>query len=129
MAKVTVKHSAAQAAAPAASLQARLDRTVEVTDALGRTLTLKKPGVLDQLHLIETLGATAKNDMYLNIVVPILYVVAIDGDTVYKPASKRELEAIVQRLDEDGLQAVAKGVEEHFAAPAGEAGFKEALGN
>ncbi len=128
MARVSVK-PVVEAPSAADELRARLNRSVDVVDALGRTLTLKKPGVLDQLHLIEALGATAKNDMYLNIVVPVLYVVAINGEAVYKPASKRELEAIVQRLDEDGLQAVARGVEEHFAVPQTPDEFQASLGN
>ncbi len=91
--------------------------TFDVVDARDRTLTLKKPGVLAQYRLIEALGDSAKNEVYMNMVLPLIYVSAIDGTPVVQPNSKREVEAMITRLDEEGIAAVMSGVTEHFGAP------------
>lgn len=87
---------------------------VEVTDALGRVLTLRKPNVLAQYQLVKMLGAdVASNQVYLSMVMPLLYLQKIEGDAA-NFSNQRELEALIQRLDEEGLQALASGIQEHF---------------
>src|SRR5260363_147111 len=68
---------------------------ITVLDARHRVIRLKKPGVLAQYRLIELLGESAKN-------------------AVYMPASKAQVEALIQQLDEDGIAAVMQGVQEYF---------------
>lgn len=85
-----------------------------VTDERGRTIKLKKPGVLAQFRLIEALGETAKNEVYMGMVLPMIFVVSIDDEPVYQPATKREVEALIQQLDEDGIAAVMAGVQDNF---------------
>jgi len=88
---------------------------VQVTDAKGRVLTLRKPNVLAQYQLVRMLGADASsNQTYLSMVMPLLYLQAIDGEVV-NFANQRELDAAIQRLDEEGLEALAKGIQENFA--------------
>lgn len=87
---------------------------VTVTDTRGRVFRLKKPGVLAQFRLIEALGETAKNEVYMGMVLPLIFVTAIDDDLVYQPRSKSEVEALIQQIDEDGIAAVMTGVQEHF---------------
>lgn len=87
---------------------------VEVIDKRARIIKLKKPGVLAQYRLIEVLGDSAKNEVYMGMVLPLIFVCSIDGDPVYSPAKKSEVEALIQRLDEDGIAAVMEGVQEHF---------------
>lgn len=99
---------------PSAQLVAKAAATTECIDAAGRTITLKKPGVLAQFRLIEALGDTAKNEVYTSMVLPLIFVSAIDGDPVVPPTRKGEVEALIQRLDEDGIAAVVKAVQEHY---------------
>jgi LDH2 family malate/lactate/ureidoglycolate dehydrogenase len=87
-----------------------------ITDGKGRSIKLKRPGVLAQFRLIEALGDTSKNEVYMNMVLPLIFVVEIDGDAVFQPNTKREVEALIQRLDEEGVAAVVSGVQEHFGA-------------
>lgn len=94
---------------PSQQLLAKAQQSVVVDDARGRKITLKKPGVLAQFRLVEALGKTAENVVYTNMVLPIIYVADIDGEPVTAPTTKREIEAILLRLDEDGLAAVEKG--------------------
>jgi hypothetical protein len=85
-----------------------------VTDPKGRTIKLKKPGVLAQFRLIEALGDTAQNAVYMGMVMPLIFVSEIDGEAVFPPNTKREVEALIQRLDTDGVNFVAQIVPEKF---------------
>lgn len=85
-----------------------------VTDAKGRGITLKKPNLLAQFHLVKVIGETARNSAYMSMVSPLTYVVAIDGEPALPPHSPRELDALIQRLDEHGYMAVIDGINAHF---------------
>ena len=65
-------------------------------------------------RLIEVLADSAKNEVYMAMVLPRIYITAIDDEAIYQPISKREVEALIQKLDEEGIQAVMQGVQEHF---------------
>lgn len=99
---------------PSQQAVAKAAAEVTVTDATGRKITLRKPGVLAQYRLIEMLGDTAKNGVYVRMALPMMYVATIDGDPVAQPARKSELEALIQRLEEPGVACVMEGVAEHF---------------
>lgn len=86
----------------------------QITDARGRRITLKKPGVLGQFRLVKILGESAQNQVYVGMVLPLIFVSEIDGEPVHFPQSEREVDALIQRLDEDGITAVMNGVQEHF---------------
>jgi hypothetical protein len=83
----------------------------EVVDARGRLLGLRRLSVLDRLRLYEAAGAElSRNDRWLGLAVLAASVAVIDGVPVPIPASKAAIEAAVQRLDEEGLAAVAAGL-------------------
>jgi hypothetical protein len=108
-AKVTLVDS------PRAQVLAKAAVEVTVTDARGRQIILKKPGVLAQYRIIEVAGGeAAKNEVWMSIVVPLIFVTSIDGDLIVQPTSRLQLDALIQRLDEDGLDAVMKGVKANF---------------
>lgn len=120
MAKVTLRET------PSEQLIKQASAEVTVTDAKGRVITLKKPGVLAQYRLIEILADSAKNEVYMGMVLPLIYVSAMDGDAVMQPSCKREVEALIQRLDEEGIAAVMEGVQVNFGRADAD-GDKEAL--
>lgn len=109
MTKVTITDTSI---APADA--APVDR-FEVTDARGRSILLRKPPVLAQFRFVEGLGRSAENQSYLAMVMPLIFVGAIDGVVVPPPGTKGEVEALIQRLDEPGIEAVMAGVQKHFA--------------
>ena len=114
--------------APSAQVIAQAMAETTVVDARGRSITLRKPGVLAQYRLIETLGDSASNETYVGMVLPLLYVGAVDGDAVPPFAKKSQVEALIQQLGEEGVATVMEGVREHFGTPDPEK-TKAALGN
>ena len=110
---------------PSAQVIAKTQTEFSVTDARGRVIKLKKPAVLAQYRLVEALGDSASNGTYMAMVLPLIYVVAIDEDAVYPAMKKSEVEALIQRLDEDGIQTVMEGVQECFGKVDPEADKKD----
>jgi hypothetical protein len=98
---------------PSQQLVDKAKAEAEVTDARGRVLVLRKPGVLAQYRLVEMLGESASNQVYMAMVLPLIYVATIDADPVVVQ-NKRHIDALIQRLDEDGIQCVMEAVQKHF---------------
>lgn len=84
------------------------------TDSHGRAIKIKKPGILSQYRLIEALGDSAQNQTYMSMVLPLIYVTAIDDLAVHQPKTKMQVEALIQLLDEHGVDAVMRHVQETF---------------
>lgn len=99
---------------PSEQVVAQARAEVSTEDALGRKITLRKPGVLAQYRLIEAIGDSASNRVYLAMVMPLNYVASIDGDPVEIPTTKRQIEALIQRLGDEGVDSVIAGVNAHF---------------
>jgi hypothetical protein len=95
---------------PAEQVVAQAAATVSVTDSRGRVIVLKRPGVLAQYRIIEVAGDSAGNETYMGMVLPLIFVTEIAGDPIAQPVNKLQLEALISRLDEDGIAAVMKGV-------------------
>lgn len=98
---------------PSEQAVAKAAAAYQITDARGRVITLKKPPVLNQFRLIEMLGDTASNTAYVSMVLPLIFVAEIDGEPPVV-STKLQLEALIQRLDQDGINAILKGVQENF---------------
>ena len=99
---------------PTEEILKQTQKEITVTDKRGRVITLKKYTYLRETQFIRMLGDSAQNDRYINGVLPILYVVSIDEDRILTPNTQRELDAIISRLDEDGMLAISKGIMENF---------------
>jgi hypothetical protein len=99
---------------PSQQLIAEATREAVVKDKAGRSITLTRPGALAQFRIVKALGDLAANSTYMQMVFPLLFVTAIDGEATLFPRSDLEVEAIIQRLDEDGIAAVLSGVQAHF---------------
>ncbi|MEN7527025.1 hypothetical protein [Cupriavidus sp. DL-D2] len=107
MTKVTINHAPAT---PSQQIMAEALAEVVVPDAKGRKLTLRRPGILAQFRLVEAMGPeAASNDVYRFMCMPLLYLVAIDGEPVPPPTNKVQLEALIQRVEEDGFAAIQDG--------------------
>lgn len=75
----------------------------------GRKLTLRRMNVLDRLRLFKAVGAElAANDAYLGIAWLASAVTAIDDIPIPAPANEQQIEALVLRLGDDGIEAVGQ---------------------
>lgn len=110
MAKISNVKTGSQT--PAEQAVAHAAQEFTVTDEAGKTITIRRPGPLAQFRLMEAVGGT--NRGYINMCMPLIFVAAINGDGVSPLRTKAEVEALVTRLDEAGLVALSKAVEEHF---------------
>lgn len=112
-------------AAPAAPRTATQEMTEgayashDVVDSEGRRITLQKPGLLAQFNLVKLVGSeAAENRVYMNMLLPITFVIAIDGVAVPAPQKQAHLDALIQRLGEHGLKACSDGLIKHWGATA-----------
>jgi hypothetical protein len=86
-----------------------------VTTQQGRVLTVQPLAGLKRLRFLKILGAeNAKNELYAAHCGLAVCVTAIDGDPVPFPASEIQLEALYQRLDDDGISAVMEAFQKRF---------------
>jgi hypothetical protein len=88
-----------------------------IIDDAGRRLSLRKVGVLETLRLYKALGPElAMNGPYMAAARIAASVAMIDHVPVPFPANEAAVEALLARLDEDGVAAVAAAIRP--AAPA-----------
>jgi uncharacterized protein YbjT (DUF2867 family) len=126
MTTVNVRKKAAVVAdTPSKELVKKAAEAVTIETPNGLTVTLKKPGVLSQFRLVKILGEAAKNQVYVSMVIPITFVASINGAAVNYPNTEREIEATIQRLDEEGVTAVMNAVMENFGGESPEAQREE----
>lgn len=99
---------------PSEQIIAKANAEYTVTDSLGRAITLRRPNTLARYRFIEALGGSTSNVTYFSMVTLFMYVAAIDGVPVSTPTKKSELEALLQRLGDEGEQAIQRGILENF---------------
>lgn len=119
MSKVTIKH---EAPTPSEAVVRAANEEFSTVDSLGRTIALKKPGVLAQFDLIEALGDLAKNDVYRIMCIPAIYVISIDGAVAPPPSNKAQMRALIARLGEEGFAAIRKAIDERYPPEEGDEG-------
>ena len=86
--------------------------TIETTDAEGRSLTVRPPHAIDKLRLFKAVGPElGRNPLYLGMAVVAFAVTAIDGVPVPPPTNEHQIESLIGRLGDAGLDAVRAIVE------------------
>lgn len=119
-----------EAETPGESIVKAANRATTVKDGQGRTISVKKLGPLDRLKLFEVIGPeNSKNEQYVGYAALAFLVSAIDGEEIPRPATKLQLEALIQRLDDDGMDAVARHVSGQIAEGETQADSQAALKN
>lgn len=89
--------------------------SVTVTSEEGRVITVAKVGPLKRMRLFEIIGPdAARNERYVGMAALAIAVTHIDGERVPPPNTKREVEALVDRLGDDGLNAAGEGMAKLF---------------
>jgi hypothetical protein len=88
----------------------------------GMKMKIRKPRAVAQLRLISVVGADdAKNQVYMSLVSPLLWIEEIDDEPVGMIMSKRELEALFERVGDDGLTAILERIAAQLQPAASEA--------
>jgi len=96
---------------PSSRLIAAAQAAPEATDAQGRRLTLRRLTALDKLRLFKAAGPVlAQNQPWLGMALLAASVAAIDEVPLPPPASEGQIEALVSRLGDDGIDAVARAL-------------------
>ena len=96
-----------------------------VTDDDGRRLYLRRLTALDRLRLFKAAGPMlSQNDRWLGMAMLAVSVSAIDDIPIPLPGTEHQIEALVNRLGDVGITAVAAALE-----PAPASHSPEALAN
>lgn len=84
------------------------ENTSIVTDPRGRTIKIRKLSALDRMRLYEMLGGNLSDNMqYMAYAMVAASVTEIDGNKEGFPGNKRQLEAMVSSLGDEGIEAIA----------------------
>lgn len=105
---------------PSQQIIAAAAAEVTASDATGRVITLRKPGAIAKLRFIEAMGESSSNPLWVGITSQLMYVSAINGEPIATPRTKNEIEALYQRLDDHGIEAVSKALPGNFGIGGGE---------
>lgn len=107
---------------PTQSFVAAANHSWDVTDANGRTLTIHRLTALDRLRLFKSVPRhLTYNERYLGQASLAFAVTAIDGVPVPQPTNDPQIESAIERLGNDGIDAIGAALlaEEPAAATAG----------
>jgi len=98
---------------PSASMVAAATATENVIDGNGRRLTIRRLTALDRLRLFKAAGALlAQNQPWLGMALIACSVAAIDDVPVPSPSNELQIEAMIGRLGDAGVAAVAQVLEQ-----------------
>lgn len=97
---------------PSATVVATAAEPCSIVDDLGRRLTLRTLTVLDKLRIFKAAGPDlALNQPWLALATLASSVTTIDDVPVPPPVTETQIEALVGRLGDSGIEAVAQAIE------------------
>ncbi len=100
---------------PASAALARVETSLTVTDARGRVIVVRRLTPVERLRSKKVIGGI--NDDYYLEALPAYMVAAIDGETLIKPMNELQLEGLISRLGDEGLEAVIPAAAQLVLAP------------
>jgi hypothetical protein len=104
---------------PSVALAREAAAPFAAVDSVGRRYTLRPMTVLDRLRLFKAVGAElAGNDAYLGLAYYACAVSAIDDVPVPLPVNEAQVEALVGRIGDAGMEAIAHAFTARDAARA-----------
>jgi hypothetical protein len=107
--------AAAASTTPTQQFVADANGIVRTKDERGRSIGVKKLSPLDRMRLFKALGGQlSANEVYMGYAALAASVTEIDGEPVAPPITERQLEAMVSRLGDEGLNAVGAAVKSYF---------------
>ncbi len=92
---------------PTASIVAGASQSVELTDARGRKITVRRLGVLDQARMLKAIGGEQSgNEAFVRIATAACMVSHVDGVLFPMPRTEAEVEAAIGRMGDEGYLSV-----------------------
>ncbi len=102
---------------PSEAILATAGAASVVTDAEGRRIALRRLSALDKLRLFKAAGPVlAQNQPWLGMAVLACSVTAIDDVPVPALATEQQIESMVARLGDAGINAIAVALDAELAA-------------
>jgi hypothetical protein len=99
-------------AMPSDTLIAMSCAETTIKDSNGRLLSVRRMGALDRLRLFKAIGSQlSENPPYLGMAMLAASVTAIDQVPVPAPTTEAQVEALVHKLGDEGIAAVADCLE------------------
>jgi hypothetical protein len=96
---------------PSATIVAQATEVRSIIDSMGRRLTIRNLTALDKLRIFKAAGPElALNQPWLAMAILASSVTAIDGIPVPSPATEIQIEALVGRLGDSGIEAIAQTI-------------------
>jgi hypothetical protein len=115
---------------PSARILAEAMETFAVTDAQGRSITVKRLTALDKLRLFRAVGPLlAGNAPYFGMAMLAAAALDIDGVPVPAPASESAIETAVAQLGNAGISAISLALKPPLDAQADGAQAEQHAGN
>lgn len=116
MTKLTINDAPADT--PSAQIIKAANKTATATDTQGRVLTIRRMTALAKMRLFALAGPElSKNEQWVGLAALASSVTHLNGDMV-TTNSVREIEFLVDRLDDDGLNAVGEAYTKAFGVAA-----------
>jgi hypothetical protein len=101
---------------PSTSIISAAAATESIVDSGGRTLIVRRLTALDRLRLFKAAGPLlAQNPPWLGMALVASSVVAIDNVPVPPPSNELQIEAMIGRLGDAGVEAVAQALQQFSA--------------
>lgn len=126
----TVQPQANAPQAPSAAVIADANKPLVTTDARGRQIGYRKPSALDRYRVSKMLGGEiATNQEAAGMAMLAYCCTSIDGEAVPMPNSERAIEALIVRLDNDGINAISMAFAIEYGLAADDEEGKQAVKN
>ncbi|MGH6821937.1 MAG: hypothetical protein ACREC4_00345 [Methylocella sp.] len=113
--KVTI-HGAENGGSFSQDIKQAGNRIELLTSEKGRQVGVKMLNPLDVFRITLMMGTAADNQMAFLQGLRVCSIVSLDSEPVTRPATMLQLEAMLQRVDFDILNAVSKALERFSAA-------------
>jgi len=123
MAKLTVN-----ASTPSERIVEEANRTYSVNDARGRAIEFCRPDTSRQRRLLKAISNDSANKQQLfGMYLVAVSVVSIDGDAVSFPTNELQVDALVDRIGDEGFAALTRAIPAELGLQTQE-GLREAAG-
>lgn len=98
---------------PSATIIADAEQTRTVMDQAGRSIAVRRLNALDKLRLFKAAGPVlAQNHPWLGMALLAYSVVSIDAVPYPAPFNEQQIEAMISRLGDGGIAAVATALQQ-----------------